>query len=45
VEILNWLDDHSLCLLAGHAYGCVTGQSVISTFPAAAEQYGLHNPP
>jgi hypothetical protein len=40
VEILNWLDDRSLCLLAGHAYGCITGQSVISTFLAADSKPG-----
>jgi len=39
VEIINWLDDHSL--LASRSYRRVTGQSVITTFLAAADRYGL----
>jgi transposase InsO family protein len=41
VEIINWLDDHSRYLLAGHAERRVTGQTVIATFLAAAGVYGL----
>ena len=40
VEIINWLDDHSRYLLAAHAYRRITGQTVITTFLAAAERYG-----
>jgi transposase InsO family protein len=41
VEIINWLDDHSRYLLASRAYRRVRGQTVITTFLAAAEAYGL----
>lgn len=41
VEIINWLDDHSRYLLATRAYRRITGQSVITTFLAAADRYGL----
>jgi transposase InsO family protein len=41
VEIINWLDDHSRYLLASRAYRRVTGQTVISTFLAASNLYGL----
>jgi transposase InsO family protein len=41
VEIINWLDDHSRYLLASRAYRRVSGQTVITTFLAAAEAYGL----
>jgi transposase InsO family protein len=41
VEIINWLDDHSRYLLASRAYRRVTGQTVITTFLAAADHYGL----
>ena len=38
VEIINWLDDHSRYLLASLACRRVTGQTVITTFLAAAER-------
>ena len=41
VEIINWLDDHSRYLLASLACRRVTGQTVITTFLAAADAYGL----
>ena len=41
VEIINWLDDHSRYLLTSRAYRRITGQSVITTFLAAADRYGL----
>ena len=41
VEIINWLDDHSRYLLASLACRRVTGQTVITTFLAAAGVYGL----
>ena len=41
VEIINWLDDHSRYLLTTRAYRRITGQSVITTFLAAADRYGL----
>jgi transposase InsO family protein len=44
VEIINWLDDHSRYLLASRAYRRVTGQTVITTFLAAAEAFGLPHP-
>jgi transposase InsO family protein len=40
VEIINWLDDHSRYLLTTLAYRRITGQSVITTFLAAADRYG-----
>jgi transposase InsO family protein len=41
VEIINWLDDHSRYLLTSSAYRRITGQTVITTFLAAADRYGL----
>ena len=39
-EILNWLDDHSRYLLSCTAHTPVTGDTVVDTFLAAADQYG-----
>jgi transposase InsO family protein len=41
VEILNWLDDHSRLLLACTAHTPVTGDIVVATFLAAADEHGL----
>ena len=41
MEIINWLDDHSRYLLATRAYRRITGQSVITTFLATVDLYGL----
>ena len=38
---INWLDDHSRYLLASLACRRVTGQTVITTFLAAVDRYGL----
>lgn len=41
VEILNWLDDHSRYLLGCTAHTPVTGDIVVETFLAVADNYGL----
>jgi transposase InsO family protein len=40
-EILNFLDDHSRCLLACVAHPRVTGPAVITTFRAALAHHGV----
>jgi len=40
-EILNWLDDHSRYLLSCTAHTPVTGDTVVDTFLATAEEHGL----
>jgi transposase InsO family protein len=40
VEILNWLDDHSRYLLSCTPHQAVTGDDVVQTFLAAANQHG-----
>jgi transposase InsO family protein len=40
VEILNWLDDHSRYLLACTAFRRVSGDDVVATFVAAADERG-----
>jgi len=40
VEILNWLDDHSRCLLACTAFRRVSGDDVVATFTAAGDAHG-----
>jgi transposase InsO family protein len=40
IEILNWLDDHSRCLLSCTAHQPVTGDAVVTTFLAAIEAHG-----
>ena len=45
IEILNWLDDHSRYLLACTAHRPVTGDDVVTTFPAAVDQHGTPPPP
>ena len=41
VEILNWLDDHSRYLISCTAHTPVTGDTVLDTFVAAGNHYGL----
>jgi transposase InsO family protein len=41
IEILNWLDDHSRLLLACTAHTPVTGDIVVESFLAAADEHGL----
>lgn len=41
VEILNWLDDHSRFLLGCTAHTPVTGDIVVETFLAVADEHGL----
>ena len=41
VEILNWLDDHSRYLISCTAHTPVTGDTVVDTFVAAGNHYGL----
>jgi transposase InsO family protein len=40
VEILDWLDDHSRYLLACTAFRRVSGDDVVATFVAAADEHG-----
>jgi transposase InsO family protein len=40
VEILNWLDDHSRCLLSCTAHQPVTGDVVVAVFLDVVEQHG-----
>lgn len=40
-EILNWLDDHSRCLLYCTAYRRVTGPDMVASFTVTAAIYGL----
>lgn len=40
VEILNWLDDHSRFLISCTAHTPVTGDTVVTTFLAAIDDYG-----
>jgi transposase InsO family protein len=40
VEILNWLDDHSRCLLSCTAHQPVTGDTVATVFLGAIEEHG-----
>ncbi len=41
VEILNWLDDHSRYLLSCTAHTPVTGDDVVTTFLATADEHGI----
>ena len=41
VEILNWLDDHSRFLISCTVHTPVTGDTVVETFVAAGNEYGL----
>jgi len=41
VEILNWLDDHSRFLLGCTAHTPVTGDIIVETFLAVADEHGL----
>jgi transposase InsO family protein len=41
VEILNWLDDHSRYLISCTVHTPVTGDTVVETFVAAGNDYGL----
>ena len=40
VEVLNWLDDHSRCLLSCTAHEPVTGDDVVAVFLELIERYG-----
>jgi transposase InsO family protein len=40
VEVLNWLDDHSRCLLSCTAHEPVTGDAVVTVFLEIIERYG-----
>lgn len=40
VEILNWLDDHSRYLLRSTAHAPVDGETVVTSFLEAAEDFG-----
>jgi transposase InsO family protein len=41
VEVLNWLDDHSRCLLSSTAHRPVTGDDVVRTFVATIDDHGI----
>jgi transposase InsO family protein len=41
IEILNWLDDHSRYLLSATAHQPASGDDVVTTFLAAAQQHGV----
>ncbi len=41
IEILNWLDDHSRCLLSSTVHRPVSGDDVISMFLATADEHGI----
>ncbi|WES63615.1 IS481 family transposase [Microbacter sp. GSS18] len=41
VEILNWLDDHSRCLLSCTAHIPVTGDDVVHTFLTTIDVHGI----
>src|ERR1700733_5456522 len=40
VEILNWLDDHSRCLLSCTAHQPVTGDDVVAVFLDVVDEHG-----
>jgi transposase InsO family protein len=41
VEILNWLDDHSRYLLSCTVHHPVSGDEIVTTFLATADQHGI----
>jgi transposase InsO family protein len=41
VEILNWLDDHSRYLLSCSVHHPVSGDEIVTTFLATADQHGI----